>query len=50
MTKIKHQIDEQRPQQKRLTWHKPSVQRLHLSLDTALSPGSGVDGFSISPL
>jgi len=29
----------------RLAWERPVLQRLHVSLDTANSPGSNIDGF-----
>jgi len=33
----------------RRTWEQPTLQRLHVSLDTAFYTGSGSDGASVNP-
>ncbi len=48
----KKNVREQNRTQGHLTWHRPKLQRLQLSLDTAYGVGSAVDGFisaSITP-
>ena len=32
----------------RQTWQRPTLRRLHVSLDTALSKGSGADGTAVT--
>ena len=42
------QVIERAPQRERLVWHRPQLQQLQLSLDTAFSPGSTGDLVSAS--
>ncbi len=42
-TEITPNLSEAQPQEL-LPWHKPEVQRITVSLDTANGTGSGVDG------
>jgi hypothetical protein len=35
------------PTQELLPWHKPEVQRLSVSLDTAFGPGTAADGATV---
>jgi len=40
-TAPQHEVIASAPRQ---PWQRPTLQRLHVSLDTALDPGSGADG------
>ncbi len=44
----KNEMQEQDRPQARLAWHRPKLQHLKLSLDTAMSGGSGADAISQS--